>query len=101
MLARRAKRRGEAFDIAPSTADLFRGALADHQAGRLLQAPAAYCRMLTIDPAHADAHLCLGIVLDGLGRSADAEASYHEGRRLRPNYAGVHSNLAFALLLTG
>ena len=45
MLATRAKRRGESADSGPSIADLFQRALADHQAGCLLQAQAVYREM--------------------------------------------------------
>ena len=55
--------------------DLFQQGLADYRAGRLRQAEAAYRQILTIDPAHADAHINLGAVLIALGRPAEAEAS--------------------------
>ena len=97
MEARRAKRRGESFDLGPSTVDLFRRAVVDHQAGRLLEARAAYRQILTIDPAHADAHHNLGAVLGALGRPAEAEASFREALRLRPKHAEAHYNLGNAL----
>ena len=51
MEARRAKRRGESSALGPSAVDLFQRALADHRAGRLQQAQAAYHQILTIDPS--------------------------------------------------
>jgi len=97
MLARRAKRRGEPPDLGPSTAELFQRALADHRAGRLLQAQAAYRQILSVDPAHVDAHLALGAALQALGQPAEAEASFREALRLRPNYPEAHNNLGIAL----
>jgi len=85
------------LDLGPSVTDLFQQALADHRAGRLLQAQAAYRQILTIDPARADAHSDLGAALNDLGRPADAEASYREALRLRPNYPEAHYNLGNVL----
>ena len=75
---------------------LFQRGLADHRAGRLLQAEAAYRQILTTDPAHADAHHALGKARWALGRPAEAEASYREALRLRPNYP--EAQLSIALL---
>src|SRR6516225_8242497 len=97
---RRAKRHGDS--LGPSIIDLFQRGLVDHRAGRLLQAQAAYRQILTIDPAHADAHSNLGNALNALGRPAEAEASYREALRLRPNYPEVlHNNLGGALSALG
>src|SRR5215813_4880233 len=80
---------------------LFQRGLLDHRAGRLLQAQAAYRQILTIDPAHADAHNNLGGALSALGRPAEAEASCREALRLRPNYPEIHNNLGNALNALG
>ena len=92
---RRAKRHGDS--LGPSIIDLFQRGLVDHRAGRLLQAQAAYRQILTIDPAHADAHNNLGGVLSALGRLMEAEASCREALRLLPNYPEAHNNLGAAL----
>jgi Flp pilus assembly protein TadD len=92
---RRARRRGDSLDL--GVIDLFQRGVVDHQAGRLLEAQAAYRQILTIDPAHADAHNNLGVALRDLGRLAEAEASYREALRLRPNYPEAYSNLGSAL----
>ena len=98
----RAKRRGDSLDLGlPSVTDLFQRGLDDHRAGRLLQARAAYRQILTIDPAHADAHNNLGNTLCDLGRPSEAEASYREALRLRPNYLEAHYNLGNALYALG
>jgi len=96
---RRAKEHGDS--LGPSIIDLFQRGLVDHRAGRLLQAQAAYRQILTIDPAHADAHSNLGNALNALGRLSEAEASYREALRLRPNYAEIHNNLGNALNALG
>jgi len=99
---RRAKRRGDSLDLGlPSVTDLFQRGLDDHRAGRLLQAQAAYRQILTINPAHADAHNNLGNTLCDLGRPAEAEASYREALRLRPNYPEAHYNLGNVLYALG
>jgi len=56
---------------------------------------------LTIDPAHADAHNNLGNTLCDLGRPAEAEASYREAVRLRPNFPEAHYNLGNTLYALG
>src|SRR5215475_10999438 len=76
---------------------LFQRGVVDHQAGRLLQAQAAYRQILAIDPAHAEAHNNLGVALSDLGRPAEAEPSYREALRLRPNNPEAHNNLGVAL----
>ena len=96
---RRAKEHGDS--LGPSIIDLFQRGLVDHRAGRLLQAQAAYRQILTIDPAHADAHNNLGGVLSALGRLMEAEASCREALRLLPNYPEAHNNLGAALHTLG
>src|SRR5215472_2203608 len=99
---RRAKRTGDSLDLGiPSVTDLYQRGFDDHRAGRLSQAQVAYRQILTIDPAHADAHNNLGNTLRDLGRPAEAEASYREALRLRPNYPEAHYNLGNALYALG
>jgi Flp pilus assembly protein TadD len=98
---RRAKGLGDALGLDPSIIELFQRALVDHQAGRLLQAEAAYRQILAIDPAHAEAHSNLGNALYALGRQAEAEASYREALRLRPDFPEAHFNLGVALNALG
>ena len=84
-----------------SIENLFQRGLADHRAGRLTQAAAAYREILAIDPTHADAHNTLGAALDELGRPEGAEASCREALRLRPDYPEAHNNLGNALCALG
>ena len=102
--------------------NLFRGSLADHRAGRLQQAEAAYRRILTINPAHADALHFLGIVARQAGRNdlaidyvrqaielhdARPDAYSELGRALRdlrlvrPDLYDAHNTLGNALLALG
>jgi predicted O-linked N-acetylglucosamine transferase (SPINDLY family) len=89
------------MELGPSIIDLFQRGRVEYRAGRLLQAEAAYRQILTIDPAHADAHCALGAVLKALGRPAVAEASYRKALRLRPNYPEAHYNLGAVLNALG
>jgi len=99
---RRTKRRGDSLDLGlPSVTGLFQRGLDDHRARRLLQAQASYRQILTINPAHADAHNNLGNTLCDLGRPAEAEASYREALRLRPNYPEAYYNLGNVLYALG
>ncbi|MBO0737259.1 MAG: tetratricopeptide repeat protein [Alphaproteobacteria bacterium] len=84
-----------------SIIDLFQRGLTDYRAGRLLQAEAAYRQILTLDPAHADAHYALGAALWALGRPAEAEVSCREVVRLRPNNPEAHNNLGGVLKALG
>jgi predicted TPR repeat methyltransferase len=48
-------------------------------------------KALQVAPADAETHYRLGLVLDGLGRSADALAAYRRARALKPDHPGVLS----------
>src|SRR5215469_4286572 len=97
----RQQRRQQIRSIRRAKDDLFQRGLVDYRAGRLRQAEAAYRQILTIDPAHADAHINLGAVLIALGRLAEAEASCREVLRLRPNDPKAHFNLGAVLNALG
>ncbi|MDQ6638673.1 MAG: tetratricopeptide repeat protein [Pseudomonadota bacterium] len=60
-------------------------------------AEAAYRRVLSIDPGHADAYLNLGALLCESRRCAEAVALYDEALRRRPDEALLHFNRAIAL----
>ena len=67
-----------------------------HQAGRLREAEAAYRRELRLAGADPDPLLLfnLGVLLEDLGRKADALASYQSALRGDPAMADCHYNLA-------
>lgn len=71
---------------------LFRAALDLHRAGKLVEAAAAYERVVAAAPQYVSAHLNLGVVLRGLRRFGEALASYDRAIALRPDAAGAHNN---------
>ncbi|MGZ5187111.1 MAG: tetratricopeptide repeat protein [Caldimonas sp.] len=60
-------------------------------------AEAAYRRVLSLDPDHADAYLNLGALLCESRRCGEAVALYDEALRRRPDEALLHFNRAVAL----
>jgi tetratricopeptide (TPR) repeat protein len=60
-------------------------------------AEAAYRKVLSLDPAHADAYLNLGALLCESRRCDEAVALYDEALRRRPDEALLHFNRAIAL----
>ncbi len=60
-------------------------------------AEAAYRKVLSLDPAHADAYLNLGALLCESCRCDEAVALYDEALRRRPDEALLHFNRAIAL----
>ena len=59
--------------------------------------PAAYRRVLAIDPGHADAYLNLGALLCESRRFDEAVALYDEALKRKPHEALLHFNRAIAL----
>jgi Flp pilus assembly protein TadD len=70
-----------------------------HQAGRDHLAVDYIGRAIAADPGIAEAHNNLGLALQGLGRLTEAEASFREALRLKPN-ADAYSNLGNVLCVT-
>jgi tetratricopeptide (TPR) repeat protein len=60
-------------------------------------AEAAYRKVLSLDPSHADAYLNLGALLCESRRCDEAVALYDEALRRRPDEALLHFNRAIAL----
>ncbi|PSO15662.1 tetratricopeptide repeat protein [Bradyrhizobium sp. MOS003] len=60
------------------------------------QAEILLSRAVAADPRSADAHMSLGIALNGLRRHDEACASYRKALALRPNHAVTLSNLGNA-----
>ena len=57
--------------------------------------------MIESDPADADAHHNLGIVLMRSGRHDEAVVAYRQSLRYRPNYGPTFMNLGYALKDSG
>ena len=70
-------------------------------AGRFDSAAEAYRGLLNRNPQDADAHIGLGDALDGMGESAEAEASYRRAISAEPAYWGAHAALATYLFQRG
>ena len=60
------------------------------------QAEILLSRAVAVDPRSADAHMSLGVALNGLRRHDAACASYRQALALRPNHAVTLSNLGNA-----
>jgi tetratricopeptide (TPR) repeat protein len=74
--------------------DLFQRGVAEQEAGRLVQAEAAYRGLLALEPRHAGALGNLGTVLRALGRPEEAAGCFREALALRPDLAEAHRGLA-------
>jgi len=72
-----------------------------HDQGRLAESEAQYRLALASQPAYAQAHCNLGLVLQDQGRIAEAQASYRAALAARPDYALAHHNLGNALQHSG
>ena len=57
----------------------------------------AYCRVLEIEPTHADVHINMGRLLHEAGQAGDAEAHYRVALALRPEDATALFNLGVSL----
>ena len=60
------------------------------------QAETLLNRAVAVDPRSADAHMSLGVALNGLRRHDEARASYRKALALRPDHALTLSNLGNA-----
>ncbi|ULK98956.1 tetratricopeptide repeat protein [Bradyrhizobium sp. I71] len=60
------------------------------------QAEILLSRAVAVDPRSAEAHMGLGVALNGLKRHDEARASYRKALALKPNYALALSNLGNA-----
>jgi tetratricopeptide (TPR) repeat protein len=82
-------------------AQLFAAALADHRAGRLAQAQAAYGRALAADPKHAPSLHYLGVLALQAGRPAEALDLIGKAVALEPDEPESQYNMALALRALG
>ncbi|WP_247476116.1 tetratricopeptide repeat protein [Bradyrhizobium sp. 169] len=71
------------------------GAL-ESEAKNYRQAQVLLSRAVALDPRSAEAHMSLGVALNGLKRHYEARESYRKALALRPNYALALSNLGNA-----
>ena len=78
-------------DRAPA---IFARAIADHAAGRWIEAEEGYLRMLTEGPAgHAEAFANLGLLYRGQGQLDAASENLHNALARRPDLVDAHNSL--------
>ncbi|WP_376959930.1 tetratricopeptide repeat protein [Azospirillum sp. A26] len=80
-----------------TVAELLDTALPLHRAGRLAEALALYRRILTDDPAHADALHLSAIVAHQTGRTAEALANLGAALAVQPGFATAYNSLGNVL----
>jgi Tetratricopeptide repeat/TPR repeat/Glycosyltransferase family 9 (heptosyltransferase) len=80
---------------------IFQRGLEHHQAGRFLQAEAAYRQALALDPNDADTLHLLGVLGHQFHHHEPALHYINQAIRLEPDRAHYHSNAALALRALG
>jgi tetratricopeptide (TPR) repeat protein len=81
--------------------DVLAAALADHRAGRVDRAAAAYRQVLAADPGNADALHLLGLTERQAGRGQEAMVLIRQALALAPHLIEARLNLANILLAGG
>jgi protein O-GlcNAc transferase len=84
-------------EVRPDAGSRLNLASACRMLGRLDEAAAEYRLAAQLDPASADAHANLGVVLMEMGQHAEAEAALRRALALSPGSAKLHSNLLLSL----
>ena len=86
----------------PSQLDaLVSQAVADHQAGRLVEAAAVYRKILALRPDMFEVRNNLGLVLRNQGQLDEAIQQFEHALHLRPDSAAAHFNLGTTLKRQG
>ncbi len=83
-----------------SSSDLAAKGLAVHQQGRVPEAMTAYRQSIISDPANADAHYLLGILVYGTAGAASAAPRFSRATTLSRDHAAFQAGLAKVLLET-
>ncbi|WP_042704010.1 tetratricopeptide repeat protein, partial [Azospirillum sp. B506] len=76
-----------------TVADLLEAALALHRAGEIAGALALYRRILTDDPAHADALHLAAIIAFQTGRTAEALSGLGAALAVQPRFPTAYNSL--------
>jgi Flp pilus assembly protein TadD len=98
---RRAAERPAAGPAHIDIAALLQRGLADHAAGRLHPAEAAYRQVIAVAPKHADALHLLGVIALQVGQPDAAIAQIRRAIAVRGDFPEAHNNLAGALRALG
>src|SRR5690349_21501330 len=85
----------------PSVREMLEGALAHHQAGRLVEAEAVHRQVLAIEPDNADCLHLLGMLADQKGSTAEAIGLIGRAVSIEPKHAAAHNNLGLVLQRAG
>ena len=93
--AERRTQRNSGTSLAPD--EVFRAAVASHQAGRLAEAAATCQALLSASPRHADCLHLYGVLEMQLGHAAAAADLIARAIALRPNHAEAHADRGDAL----
>jgi len=80
---------------------LVREALRVHQAGNLEDAEAAYRKVLTVNPGHADANHFLGVIAFQVGMAEESLGPITKAIGINPEKAIYHCNLGNSLQALG
>jgi tetratricopeptide (TPR) repeat protein len=86
---------------AASLTEVFRRGFADHQAGRLGEAEAAYRQVLAAEPRHADALHFLGVIAHQVGKDEIAADLIGRAIDVDAAQAAYHCNLGLILCTLG
>jgi 2-polyprenyl-3-methyl-5-hydroxy-6-metoxy-1,4-benzoquinol methylase len=81
--------------------ELFRAAVAQHQAGALAEAERRYRYILKQFSGHAETHSRLGAVLMAQGKTQEAIGAMERALELQPNLFEAHANLSQAYMAAG
>ena len=81
--------------------ELFKAAVAQHQAGALAEAERRYRYILTQYPGHAETHSRLGAVLMARSKTKDAISAMERALELQPDLFEAHANLSQAYIAVG
>jgi len=87
--------------MAAAIHDLLIGAVAAHRAGKRNEAAAGYAKVLSLDPANADALNLSGVLADETGDTDRALALFGQAVQAHPGLAEAHFNLGNVLARTG
>lgn len=87
--------------VATVNANVAIGFFTEDRAARFAAAEAAAAQALSLEPEHAIAHLCMGIVLGFTNRGVQGIAEFERALALDRNLAGAHSLIGQIKLLIG
>ena len=91
----------EMMNQAGTLLEVFRAAVAQHQAGAFAEAERSYRSILAQFPGHAETYSRLGAVLMAQGKTRDAIHPMEQAIELQPDLFEAYANLSQAYMATG